>query len=157
VLTGLGIDSLHRAQHFGGEEEVVDRDDVRQQGDAGQMIDAGVEEDVLQHVLAQRRLLHHLGEATVAAPMERHCSSAMRDDQLQRGEILEQISLQQLHERGGVRVEVVRAGVVEAGVARRGYVDHRRHFQLAELLVERIPVPVRQRWIPPPTAGGIGV
>src|SRR5580704_19519109 len=46
VVTGFRIDAANRADHFRGEQDVVDRDDLRQQLLAGQVIDASVEEDV---------------------------------------------------------------------------------------------------------------
>ena len=51
VMAGFRIDAADRADHFRGEQDVLDRDDARQKLDAGTMIDAGVEEDVLQKVL----------------------------------------------------------------------------------------------------------
>ena len=116
-----------------------------QQVDAGLVIDAGVEEHVLHHVLRERRPLEHVGQAAIAAPVIRHGAAAVRDDEAQRRKVLEQIALDELHERGRVGVDVVRAGRVEVGIARRRDVDHRRHVELDHLLVERIPVPVGQR------------
>ena len=69
----------------------------------------------------------------------------MRNHETQRREIAEQIALDELHERRGVGVDVVRAGGVEVGIAGRRHVDHRRHVELDHLLVERIPVAVGER------------
>ena len=63
----------------------------------------------------------------------------------------------QLHERRGVGVDVVRAGGVEARVAARADVDHRRDVVLDHLLVDRVPVPVGQRRRRPVAARRIGV
>src|SRR5205823_3881950 len=71
--------------------------------------------------------------------------------------ILEQVALDQLHEGRGITVDVMRAGVVERGVARRGDVDHGRHLELAELLVERVPPLVGERRIGPVAASRIRV
>ena len=38
------------------------------------------------------------------------------DDELEGGELCKKITLQQLHERGGVRVHIVRSSGVEVGV-----------------------------------------
>ena len=73
------------------------------------------------------------------------------------GKVLEQVGAQELHEGGGVAVQVVRADAVEVRVARAGDVDHRRHVELDHLLVERIPVPVGQRRVGPVAVGRIGV
>ena len=59
----------HRADHFAGEQDVVDRDHPGQQVDARLVIDAGVEEDVVEQVILEQRLLQLLGEAAVAAPV----------------------------------------------------------------------------------------
>ena len=81
----------------------------------------------------------------------------MRDDEAQRREVPEQVALQELHEGGGVGVDVVGAGRVEVAVAGAGDVDHRRHVQLDHLLEERIPGPVGERWPGPVPARRVRV
>ena len=73
------------------------------------------------------------------------------------GKSLNRSDCDELHERRGVGVEVVRAGGVEGRVARRADVDHRRHVELDHLLVERIPVLVGERRVVPVAAGRVGV
>ena len=73
------------------------------------------------------------------------------------GKSLNRSPCDELHERRGVGVDVVRAGGVEVRVARRRHVDHRRHVELDHLLVERIPVTVGQRRRGPVTARRIGI
>ena len=51
VVAGLGIDAAHRADHLRGEQDVLDRDHLEQQVDARLVVDAGVEEDVVQQML----------------------------------------------------------------------------------------------------------
>ena len=75
----------------------------------------------------------------------------------QRGEVGEQVRGQQLHERRRVGAEVVRPGRVEVGVAGGAHVDHRRDVELAERLVQRVPVAVGQRRPVPVAARGVGV
>ena len=123
----------------------------------GLVVDAGVEEHVVEQLLLQRRPLHVLRQPAVAAPVVRHRAAAVRNDELQRREILEEVRRQELHERGRVAVDVVRAGGVEVRVARRAHVDHRRHVELDHLLVERIPLAVGQRRVGPVAARRIGV
>lgn len=108
------------------------------------MVYAGVEEDVLQQVLRQRRAVHALREPAVTAPVVGNGSPAVRQDEPQRGEIPEQVTAQQLHEDRGVPVEVMRARRVEVRVARRRDVDHRRNVQLGHRLIQRVPRAVRQ-------------
>ena len=93
----------------------------------------------------------------IAAPVVRDGAAAVRNDEPQRREILEQIGGEELHERRRVGVDVVRAGRVEVRVARRADVDHRRHVELDHLFVERIPVLVGERRRGPVAAGRIGV
>jgi hypothetical protein len=81
----------------------------------------------------------------------------MRNDELQLGEALEQIRRHALVERGGVAVQVVRAGGVKRRIARRADMDHRRHVQLDHLLIDRIPVRIAQRRIGPIPARRIGI
>ncbi len=47
-VAGLGIDAAHGADHLGGEQDVLGRDHAREQVDARLVVDAGVEEQVLQ-------------------------------------------------------------------------------------------------------------
>ena len=69
------------------------RHDLEQQLDAGLVIHARVEEHVVQHHVRQQRPLHVLREPAIAAPVIRHRAAAVRNDELQRREILEQIAL----------------------------------------------------------------
>ena len=88
------------------------------QVDARLVVDAGVEVDVLQQVVLQRRALHVLREAAVAPPVVGDRAAAVRDDELERREVLEEVALDELHEGGRVGVDVVGAGEVEGRVAR---------------------------------------
>ena len=81
----------------------------------------------------------------------------MRNHETQRREIAEQVALDELHERRGVGVDVVRAGGVEVGIAGRRHVNHRRHVELDHLLVERIPVAVGERRRRPMAARRVGI
>ena len=109
------------------------------------MIHARIEEHVVPHEIVERRTFHVLREAAVPAPVVRHCPAAVRDDEPQRRKVLEQIGGEELHERRRVGVDVVRAGRMEARVARRADVHHGRHVELDHLFVKRIPVPIGQR------------
>ena len=121
------------------------------------MIDAGVEEDVLQQKLAEGRPLHVLRQTAITAPVIGHGPAAMRDDEFQGRKILEQIGGQELHEGGGVAVDVMRAGGVEVRVAGGADMHHRWHFELDHLLVERIPPPIGHRRVLPVAAGRVRV
>ena len=96
-------------------------------------------------------------EPAEAAPMERHRAAAMRDDQLELREILEQVGEDELHERHGVGVEIIRAGRVHRRIAAARHVHHCRHVELDHLLVERIPPLVGQRRRIEVAAGRIGI
>src|SRR6516165_11934634 len=52
VDAGLRIDPAHGADHLAGEQDVVDRNHLCQQIDTGLMINTGIEEHVLEQVLA---------------------------------------------------------------------------------------------------------
>ena len=103
------------------------------------MIDAGVEENVVAHDLGELGLAVIERDAAEAAPMERHRAAAMRNDEFQLGESLEQVGQQDLHEHHGVGVEIIGAGGVHRRIAAAGDVDHARHVELDHLLVERKP------------------
>src|SRR3546814_12214147 len=62
---------LYRADHLGGEQDVFGRYHPGQQVDSRLMVDAGVEEDVVEQQLVQRRALHVLREHAVARLEER--------------------------------------------------------------------------------------
>ena len=108
-------------------------------------------------MLLQRRPLHVLREAAVAAPVIGHRAAAVRDDELEGGEVLEQVCRDELHEGGGVAVDVVGAGGVEVGVAGGRHVHHGRHVELHHFLVDGIPVAVGERRVLPPAAGRVRV
>jgi hypothetical protein len=121
------------------------------------VIDAGVEEDVVLHDLVELGPIIVEGDPAEAAPMERHGPAAMRDDQLERRKVLEEVRQDQLHERHGVGVEVIRAGRVLRRIATSADVNHRRHVELDHLLVERIPPLVGQRRGIEISTGRVGV
>src|SRR4051794_13959311 len=104
MVAGARIDALHGSDHLRGEQDVVDRDDFGEQLDARQVIHAGVEIDILEQQLLERRPLHVLRQAPVPAPVIRHRAAAMRDDEFERRKILEQVRRDELHEGGGVAV-----------------------------------------------------
>ena len=155
VVAGLGVDAPHRAHHLGGEQDVVGGDHGQQAVDARLVVHARVEEDVAEQQLVERRPAHVLRQAPEPAPVVRHRTAAVGDDQPQLGEVGEQVRGEQLHERRGVGAEVVRAGGVEVRVAGGAHVDHRRHVELAQRLVQRVPVAVGQRR-PVPAAAATG-
>ena len=123
----------------------------------GLVVDTGVEVDVLQQVIRERRLLHVLGDPAEASPMIGHGAAAVRDDEPQLRKLLEEVRRQALHERGRVRVQVMRTGRVETRVAARAHVDHRGDVVLDERFVDRIPVPIGQRRRRPVSARRIRV
>src|SRR5581483_1922421 len=91
VEPGLRVDALDCAHHLRGEQDVVDWHHFGEQIDAGLMIDAGIEEDVVPDDLAELRAPVVEREPAEPPPVKRHGAAAMRDNQLQRREILEQV------------------------------------------------------------------
>jgi len=145
VVAGLRVDAPDGAHHLGSEQDVIGVDDLKEQVDAGLVVDARVEEHVLHDVLAQRGLVQHVGEPAVAAPVVRDGAAPVRDHQPQVGEVGEQVALDELHERRGVGVDVVRARGVEHRVAAARDVHHGGYVELDHLLEDRVPVPVGER------------
>jgi len=145
LVAGLRVDAFDRADELGGEQDVVDRDDAGQEVDAGLVVHAGVEEDVVAHDLGDLGPAVHEPDTAEAAPVIGHGSAAVRDDELQRREVLEEIREHQLREAHRVAVEVVGAGRKHRRVAAAADVHHRRDVELHHLLVERIPPLVAQR------------
>jgi hypothetical protein len=125
--------------------------------DAGLVVDAGVEVDVAQDVFLQWRFAECHRQSAEAPPVVRHRAAAVRNDEAQGGEVREQVALDELHERRGVGVEVVRAGGVEGRVDARADMDHRRDVVLHHLLVDGVPGAVGERWRGPVAARGVGV
>src|SRR5690606_14694286 len=105
---------------------------------AGLVVHAGVEEYVVHHGF-QGRAAHVLGQAAVASPVVRDGAAAVRDDEFQGGKVAEQVGLDELHEGGGVAVQVMGAGEVEVGVAGATGVDHGGHVQFDHFFEQRIP------------------
>ena len=108
-------------------------------------------------MLFQGRPLHILRQPAVASPMERSRAAPVWNDESQRGKILEQIALDQLHERRCVGVDVVSPGGVERRHAAPADVDHGGHVQLHHLFVKRIPPFIRDRRRVPVTARRIWI
>src|ERR1017187_3236891 len=121
------------------------------------MIHAGVEIDILEQQLLERRSFEVLCQPAKTAPVERHRAAAVRNDEAQRRELLEQIGSQELHERGGVGVQIVRPSSVEIRIAGSADVHHGGHIEFHHLLVQRIPMPVGQRRGVPMTSGRVGI
>ena len=136
---GLGVVALDRADHFRGEQDVVDRHHFGEEIDAGLVVDAGVEENIVAQDLGELRLAVIERDAAKAAPMERHRAAAVRNDEFQLGERLEQVRQEHLHEHHGIGVEIIRAGGVHRRIAAARDVDHARHVELDHLLVQREP------------------
>src|SRR4029434_6943998 len=101
MMSGFRIDASHCSHHFRREPYGADSHDPGQQLYARQVIDTGVEKNVVQHMLGERRSPHVLRETAITAPVIRNRAAAMRNDEPQRRKILEQIPLNELHEGGG--------------------------------------------------------
>jgi hypothetical protein len=85
------IDAFHRADHFRREQDVFRRHHFGEQIDAGLMIDARIEIDVVLDNLIELRPAVVERDSAETAPVERHRTAAVRDDQFQRREVLEQV------------------------------------------------------------------
>src|SRR5207249_8606493 len=72
----------------------------------------GVQTCALPILFGERWLLHFLRQAAITAPVEGYRAAAVRDHEFERREILEEIALNQLHERGRVAIDVMRAGKI---------------------------------------------
>src|SRR5437899_11055934 len=110
------------------------------------MCDAGIEVELgLNHLIVWRRR-GILCQTTIPPPMIGYGAATVRDDEADRGEIPEEIGCDELHECGGIRVNVVGAGSMEIGITGGADVNHCWHVELDHFLVERIPMLVGQRW-----------
>ena len=156
-MAGLGVDAAHGADHLGSEQDVVHRDHAGQQVDARLVVHAGVKEQVVQQMVFEQGLFQLLRQAPVAAPVVGCGAAAVRDDEFERGEILEKVALNELHDGCGVGIDVVRTRGVEAGVAAGGDVDHRGDVVLNHLFVDGVPVAVGQWGAGPVATAGVGV
>ncbi len=117
-VSRFGIDPGNRTQHFRCEQDIVDRHDPAHQLDSGVVIDASVEEDVAQQMVEQGLLPDRQTESAKAAPVEWDRATTMRNHELERRKVLEEIALYQLHERRRIGIEVVRPRVVKGRIAR---------------------------------------
>ena len=96
-------------------------------------------------MLFQQRLFQLLRQAPEPTPVIRHGTAAMGNQKTQRGEVLEQVAGQALHEGGGVGIQIMRTGGVKAGIATGADVNHGGNVVLHHLLVNGVPVFVTQR------------
>src|ERR1700733_11012832 len=69
ILSRLRINTAHRPDHFRAEDDVVGRNDFEQKLDSRQVIDAGIEKNVLEQILAKQRTLQILCETAISAPV----------------------------------------------------------------------------------------
>jgi hypothetical protein len=103
------------------------------------MIDASVEIDVVLDDLIELGPAVVERDAAEAAPVKRDRAAAVRDDQFECREILEQVGHNQLHEGHRIGIEIIGAGRMHGRIAAAGNVNHRRHVELDHFFVERIP------------------
>jgi hypothetical protein len=82
----VGVVAADRAEHLRREQDVVRFDDRGQQVDAGLVVDAGVEEDVVHQQGLDRRPVLPGRDAREPAPVIGHRAAAVRDDEAQRRE-----------------------------------------------------------------------
>src|SRR3569833_1390472 len=157
IMPRARVDTSHRTHHLRAKQDVVYRNDLRQQLDAGQVIHARVHEHVLQQQLLERWPLQILRQAAIAAPMKRYGAATVWDDEAQGREVLEQVGGQKLHERSRISVDVVSAGGMEVRVAGGAHVHHCGHVELNHLFVQRVPVPIGERRRVPMSARRIGI
>src|ERR1700730_2569003 len=84
-------------------------------------------------------------------------AATVRDDEFQCGEILKNVGGEELHESGGVAVQIVSARGVKIRIARSADVNHGGNFELSHFFVEWIPEAVGERRIAPMAARGIRI
>ena len=108
-------------------------------------------------MFTQQGALHVLSQTAITTPVVRHCTAAVRNDQSQRREVLEQITLDELHKGRGVGIDVVRTGSMEVVIARGAHVHHGRHVQFDQLFVNGVPILIGQRRRGPMTTRRVGV
>lgn len=116
VKTRHGINTFDGTVCFRGKQDVVFRYDAEQQVNTRLVVDTGVKKHVVQQLL-YRWPSQLLGQAPVTSPVVRHRTAAVRNHKAQRRKIHEQIALNELHERRGVRIQIVRPCVVKVGIA----------------------------------------
>src|SRR5580692_11120795 len=84
-------------------------------------------------------------------------AATMRDDEFQCGEILKNVGGEELHESGGVAVQIMSARGVKIRIARSADVNHGGDVELNHFFVERIPEAVGERRIAPVAARGVWI
>src|SRR5207253_11114725 len=122
---------------------VIDRNNLEQQVNARLVVNTSIEEDIVAHHFIEWRTLQILGEAAITSPMIRHGSTAMRNDESDRGKIFKDVGRDELHERRCVGIEVMRSGCMKVGIACGTDVNHGGYVKLDHLFVKRIPIVVR--------------
>src|ERR1700757_1551555 len=93
--------------------------------------------------------MHVLRQAPGPFPVIGDGAAPVRYDEFQGRKITKQVRRKKLHKRGGIAVDIVGSSGVEARIARRTDMNHRRHIKVDHLLIERIPPAIGQRRISP--------
>src|SRR3546814_2970283 len=101
-----------------------------QQIDARLVVHAGIEEQVAGHQRRRLLPLHVESDAAIAAPVIGNGAAAVRNDEPELGKPLEEVGAQQLHEGGGIRIDVVRAGEMEVRIAGVADMEDRKSTRL---------------------------
>ena len=156
-MARFGIDAFDRPDHFRCEQDVVRRHHFGEEIDAGLVIDAGIEENVVLDDLDELRPSVVERNPAEAAPVERHRPAAVRDDQLERRKVLEQVGQDELHERHRIGVEVIGARRMHGRVTAARHVNHGRDIELGHFFIKRIPPLVGQGRRVEITARRIGI
>src|SRR5476649_2718902 len=96
IVARLRIDASYRTDHLARKQNVIDRNYAREQIDARLVIDAGIEENVIEQVIFQQWLFQLLREPAEATPVIWHGAAAMRDHEAQGWKVAEQVRGQAL-------------------------------------------------------------
>ena len=156
-MSGFRINALDGPYHFRREEDVVRRNDFREQIDAGLVIDTGVKVNIVQQQILQKGTLHVLSDTAITAPVVRHSPAAVRDNEFESGEIFEQVAGQELHEGRGVAIYIVRTRGMEGGIAGAGDMNHRGYFELDHFFIDGVPPAIGERGFLPVAARRIWI
>ena len=144
-MTCLRIDPTHGANHLGGKQDVFDRNDVEKQVDSRLMVNTSIEIHIVHHRFRKRGQLQHVRQSPETTPVIRNRAAAVRDDELQIGEIREDVRLHQLHECSRIGAQIVRTRRLEIRrVACPADMNHAGDLELAHLFVKRIPISITE-------------
>ena len=141
----LGIAHRPGPRLLGAEQAAIDTDRLEQQLDRVLRVQAGVEPERAHPIDVGLGVGVARGVRHEATDLVGHGAAGVGDDQLELGKVVADVGGEQARDGDRLLEDEVQAVALARGRLAAGGVDQRRHVELAERLVDRIPVAIAER------------